>query len=131
MLYEAALGLGIAVGPLLGGILGEASWRGPFFGVVALMAIAFVAVAVLLRGPSPARTPIPSAPRSAPSGRPALAILAATALFYNIGFFTLLAFSPFPLGFGAMGIGLTFFGVGVALASRACGSLRSCCGGCD
>ena len=28
----------------------------------------------------------------------------------------LLAFSPFPLGFGAMGIGLTFFGWGVALA---------------
>jgi predicted MFS family arabinose efflux permease len=116
VLYEAALGLGIAVGPLLGGILGEASWRGPFFGVVALMAIAFVAVAVLLRGPSPARTPIPfSAPFRA-LGRPALAILAATALFYNIGFFTLLAFSPFPLGFGAMGIGLTFFGWGVALA---------------
>ncbi|MBN9210895.1 MAG: MFS transporter [Microbacterium sp. 71-36] len=116
ILYEAALGLGIAVGPLLGGILGEASWRGPFFGVVVLMAIAFVAVAVLLRGPSPARTPIPfSAPFRA-LGRPALAILAATALFYNIGFFTLLAFSPFPLGFGAMGIGLTFFGWGVALA---------------
>lgn len=116
VLYEAALGLGIAVGPLLGGILGEASWRGPFFGVVVLMAIAFVAVAVLLRGPSPARTPIPfSAPFRA-LGRPALAILAATALFYNIGFFTLLAFSPFPLGFGAMGIGLTFFGWGVALA---------------
>jgi MFS transporter, ACDE family, multidrug resistance protein len=116
ILYEAALGLGIAVGPLLGGILGEASWRGPFFGVVVLMAIAFVAVAVLLRGPAPARTPIPlSAPFRA-LGRPALAILAATALFYNIGFFTLLAFSPFPLGFGAMGIGLTFFGWGVALA---------------
>jgi MFS family permease len=44
ILYEAALGLGIAIGPLLGGILGEISWRGPFFGVVALMAIAFIAV---------------------------------------------------------------------------------------
>ncbi len=43
ILYEAALGLGIAVGPLLGGVLGEISWRGPFFGVVALMAVAFVA----------------------------------------------------------------------------------------
>ena len=32
-----------------GGILGEISWRGPFFGVVALMAIAFIAVMVLLR----------------------------------------------------------------------------------
>ena len=116
ILYEAALGLGIAVGPLLGGILGEASWRGPFFGVVVLMAIAFVAVAVLLRGPTPARTPIPVRAPFRALGRPALAILAATALFYNIGFFTLLAFSPFPLGFGAMGIGLTFFGWGLALA---------------
>jgi len=116
ILYEAALGLGIAVGPLLGGILGEVSWRGPFFGVVVLMAIAFLAVSILLRGPKPARTPLPfSAPFRA-LGRPALAILAATALFYNIGFFTLLAFSPFPLGFGAMGIGLTFFGWGVGLA---------------
>jgi MFS family permease len=32
VLYEAALGLGIAAGPLIGGLLGEVSWRGPFFG---------------------------------------------------------------------------------------------------
>lgn len=116
VLYEAALGLGIAVGPLLGGLLGEQSWRGPFFGVVALMAIAFVAVLVLLRGPGEKREPVKfSAPFSA-LRRPALAVLAVTALFYNIGFFVLLAFSPFPLGFGAMGIGFTFFGWGVALA---------------
>ncbi|MEV7693494.1 MFS transporter [Microbacterium sp. NPDC089189] len=116
VLYEAALGVGIAVGPLVGGLLGEVSWRGPFFGVVALMAIGFVAVAVLLRPAATPRTPIPfSAPFRA-LGRPALAVLAVTALFYNIGFFTLLAFSPFPLGFGAMGIGFTFFGWGVALA---------------
>ncbi|UIN31952.1 MFS transporter [Microbacterium binotii] len=116
VLYEAALGVGIAVGPLLGGLLGEVSWRGPFFGVVALMAIAFIAVAVLLRGPKEKRTPVPlSAPFRA-LGKPALAVLAVAALFYNIGFFTLLAFSPFPLGFGAMGIGFTFFGWGVALA---------------
>ena len=40
ILYEAALGLGIASGPLLGGLLGGISWRGPFFGTAALMAIA-------------------------------------------------------------------------------------------
>ncbi|MEV5071284.1 MFS transporter [Microbacterium sp. LMI12-1-1.1] len=116
VLYEAALGLGIAIGPLLGGLLGELSWRGPFFGVVVLMAIAFVAVLVLLRGP--AEKPVPvrlSAPFKA-LRIPSLAVLAVTALFYNIGFFVLLAFSPFPLGFGAMGIGFTFFGWGVALA---------------
>jgi predicted MFS family arabinose efflux permease len=116
VLYEAALGLGIAIGPLLGGLLGEVSWRGPFFGVVVLMAIAFVAVAVLLRGPGEKRQPVPfSAPFRA-LRIPALAVLAVVALFYNIGFFVLLAFSPFPLGFSAMGIGLTFFGWGVALA---------------
>lgn len=116
VLYEAALGIGIAIGPLLGGLLGEVSWRGPFFGVVALMAIAFVAVLVLLRGPGEKRQPVPlSAPFRA-LRQPALAILAIAALFYNIGFFTLLAFSPFPLGFGALGIGFTFFGWGVALA---------------
>jgi len=116
VLYEAALGLGIAIGPLLGGLLGEVSWRGPFFGVVALMAIGFVAVLALVRNGEEKRAPMPfSAPFRA-LGRPALAILAVAALFYNIGFFVLLAFSPFPLGFGAMGIGFTFFGWGVALA---------------
>ncbi|UUT35473.1 MFS transporter [Microbacterium elymi] len=117
ILYEAALGIGIAIGPLLGGLLGEVSWRGPFFGVVVLMAVAFIAVMLLVRsGTSEKRAPMPlSAPFRA-LRTPALAILAIAALFYNIGFFVLLAFSPFPLGFSAMGIGLTFFGWGVALA---------------
>ena len=116
VLYEAALGLGIAVGPLLGGILGELSWRGPFFGVVALMAIAFVAVLVLVRRPADKPAPVPLSAPFRTLRIPALAVLAVAALFYNIGFFVLLAFSPFPLGFGAMGIGFTFFGWGVALA---------------
>ncbi|HAQ59794.1 MAG TPA: MFS transporter [Microbacterium sp.] len=116
ILYEAALGLGIAIGPLLGGLLGEVSWRGPFFGVVVLMAVAFVAVAVLVRSSPEPRVRIPfSAPFRA-LRQPALAVLAVAALFYNIGFFVLLAFSPFPLGFGATGIGFTFFGWGLALA---------------
>lgn len=116
VLYEAALGLGIAIGPLLGGLLGEISWRGPFFGVVALMAIAFIAVLALLRSGGEKRSPVPLRAPLQALRTPALAVLAVAALFYNIGFFVLLAFSPFPLGFGALGIGLTFFGWGVALA---------------
>ena len=117
ILYEAALGLGIAIGPLVGGLLGSISWRGPFFGVTTLMAIAFIAILVLLKSnamekPTPTKL---SAPFRA-LRRPALAALAATALFYNIGFFVLLAYTPFPLGFDALGIGFTFFGWGLGLA---------------
>jgi ACDE family multidrug resistance protein len=118
MLYEAALGLGISVGPLLGGELGSISWRGPFFGVAVLMAIAFVATAVLLE-----RTPAPAArerisvldPLRALRHRPVRAS-ALTAVFYNFGFFTLLAYTPFPLRLGAHELGYVFFGWGLMLA---------------
>jgi MFS family permease len=120
ILYEAALGLGIAVGPLLGGLLGSLSWRGPFFGVATLMAVSFIAILVLLPRESRAQHAARERTRlSAPIRalrEPALALLAFAALFYNIGFFVLLAFTPFPLGFDAIGLGLTFFGWGVCVA---------------
>ncbi|MET9711016.1 MFS transporter [Nocardiopsis alba] len=116
VLYEAALGLGIATGPLLGGLLGGISWRGPFFGTAALMAIGFIAVSVLLRSGDERPTPMPiSAPFKA-LREPGLLVLACAALFYNIGFFVLLAYTPFPLGLDEMGLGLTFFGWGLGLA---------------
>jgi ACDE family multidrug resistance protein len=54
ILYETALALGIAVGPLLGGELGSISWRGPFFGVATLMSIALVPPS---RSSRPSRSP--------------------------------------------------------------------------
>src|SRR5215472_4277037 len=54
VLYETALGVGIACGPLLGGLLGNISWRGPFFGVSVLMLIALVATVVLVPQTPPA-----------------------------------------------------------------------------
>ena len=120
ILYEAALGLGIAIGPLLGGLLGSWSWRGPFFGTATLMAIGFVAIVTLLKK-NPEK-PVPtklSAPFRA-LARPALGFLAAAALFYNIGFFVLLAYTPFALARlgieDAITLGFIFFGWGVALA---------------
>src|SRR5699024_11896692 len=50
ILYEAALGVGIATGPLLGGLLGGLSWRGPFSGAAVLMAIGLIASLGLLTG---------------------------------------------------------------------------------
>ncbi|GAA2553918.1 MFS transporter [Mycolicibacterium diernhoferi] len=116
ILYEAALGLGIAVGPLVGGALGSISWRGPFFGVSALMALALVVTVFLLPStPRPARATTLLDPFRALRHRGLLAV-SVTALLYNFGFFTLLAFTPFPLDMSAHQIGLIFFGWGVALA---------------
>src|SRR5579859_6350106 len=56
VLYETALGVGIALGPLVGGELGGISWRGPFFGVAVLMAISLVATMIFVEPtPKPAR----------------------------------------------------------------------------
>lgn len=116
ILYEAALGLGIAVGPLVGGVLGSISWRGPFFGVSALMALALVVTVFLLPATPPAaRATSLLDPLRALKHRGLLGV-GITALLYNFGFFTLLAFTPFPLDMNAHQIGLIFFGWGLALA---------------
>jgi ACDE family multidrug resistance protein len=116
ILYEAALGLGIAVGPLVGGVLGSISWRGPFFGVSVLMALALVVTTFLLpETPRPQRATTLADPFRALRHRGLFGV-GVTALLYNFGFFTLLAFTPFPLDMTAHQIGLIFFGWGVALA---------------
>ena len=116
ILYEAALGLGLASGPLLGGELGAVSWRAPFFGTAALMAIGFIAIFTLLKdAPKPQRKTSLAEPFKA-LGHPGLRTVAFTALFYNFGFFTLLAFAPFPLALGVHELGYVFFGWGAMLA---------------
>lgn len=116
ILYEAALGVGIAAGPLLGGWLGSMSWRLPFFGVAVLMALAMVATLLSLPADRPSGEPTSlSAPLRALRDRGLLTV-GMTALLYNFGFFTLLAFTPFPLAMGALAIGLIFFGWGILLA---------------
>lgn len=127
VLYEAALGVGMAVGPLVGGVLGNLSWRGPFFGTAVLMAIALAAILAFLKlptgAPAPAKISIAASFRALRN--PALLALSLTAVFYNFGFFILLAYTPFPLeaaahaaglDFGATELGLVFFGWGLALA---------------
>jgi ACDE family multidrug resistance protein len=116
ILYEAALGLGISVGPLLGGFLGGISWRGPFFGVACLMVIALIAITFLLPSlPKPARHTSVLDPIRALRHR-SLLTMGVTSLCYNFGFFTLLAYAPFPMGLDAHGLGFVYFGWGVLLA---------------
>ena len=116
VLYETALGVGIAIGPLLGGTLGEISWRGPFYGVAALMAIALIATIVLVEPtPKPAHTTGLSAPLRALKHR-GLLTMSLTALCYNWAFFTVLGYAPFPMGLSPIKLGLVFTGWGILVA---------------
>ena len=125
MLYEAAMGAGMALGPMVGGLLGGISWRGPFLGTTVLMAAALVAIAVFVptgeaRGP---RVSL-GAPLKA-LVHPDFRLLLTAALVYNFAYFIMLAYAPFPVqnaaeangrAFTPMDLGLVFFGWGSLLA---------------
>ncbi|MGQ4430834.1 MFS transporter [Streptomyces sp. SAS_260] len=117
ILYETALGLGIAVGPLLGGELGGISWRGPFFGVAVLMAVALIATVLFVPDlPKPARVTSPLAPLKALRHR-GLLTMGVMALLYNWGFFTMLGYAPYPMELDAHRLGLVFTGWGLLVAA--------------
>jgi MFS family permease len=117
VLYESALGIGIALGPLIGGLLGNISWRGPFFGVSVLMAIALVATIFFLpKTARPARKQRLSEPLAALKHR-SLRMTSIVGLLYNWAFFTLLGYSPFLMGIDSpIQLGLVFCGWGVLVA---------------
>ena len=116
-LYEAALGLGIASGPLIGGWLGSHLWRYPFFGTATLMAIAFLATFFLVREPPQHEKPrtardIFQALRNRPVVTNAL-----IGLCYSYAFFTVLAYSPLTLKhLTPLQLGLTYFFWGILVA---------------
>ena len=116
ILYETALGIGIASGPLLGGLLGSISWRGPFYGVCALMFIALIATTVLVPAtpPPPTRSSITEPIRALRHGD--LARTSITGLLYNWGFFTILGYAPFLMGLSAIKLGAVFCAWGILVA---------------
>jgi len=118
VLFESALGIGIASGPLVGGLLGGIGWRIPFFGVSVLMAISFVAILVGV-GPTAPNAKKDRISLAAPLKALAehrLLAGAVVALLYNFGFFMLLAYTPLPLNLGVHELGAVFFGWGVLVA---------------
>src|SRR4051794_29765146 len=116
LLYESALGLGMARGPLLGAVLGHVNWRYPFFGTATLMAIGFLCITAFLKEqPKPARKTSVLDPIKA-LGHGGLASAAVSAFFYNYTFFTVLAFTPFVLDMTPYRSGAVFFAWGLLLA---------------
>jgi predicted MFS family arabinose efflux permease len=116
VLYETALGVGIACGPILGGVLGNISWRGPFFGVGVLMLIALIATSMLVPAtPRPAQRSSITEPLKALRHR-SLATTSATGLLYNWAFFTILGYAPFLMHLSPLQLGSVFCAWGVLVA---------------
>lgn len=116
-LYEAALGLGIASGPLLGGFLGTIGWRYPFFGTASLMAIGLLFTTLTIR--------MPRTGTRTHNGRDVFKALrnrvvhtnALIGLGYSYGFFTILAYTPLTLvGLTTIQLGVTYFLWGILVA---------------
>lgn len=121
ILYETAIGLGFAMGPLLGGLLGETSWRWPFFSVGILMVISFISILILLpnlkeQTGKRARAVTSLADPFHAMKHDSIAVVGLVAALYYYGFFTLLAYAPFVTGLDARGIGFVFLGWGVLVA---------------
>lgn len=117
LLYEAALGVGLAVGPLLGALLGSFSWRGPFVGTSVLMAAALLLCSIFLaRDSHEKRAKIRlTDPLRALAHKGLLRTSVGSAL-YTAAFFTVLAWTPFVLNWSAVAVGLIFCGWGVSVA---------------
>lgn len=117
-LYEAAIGLGMAGGPLLGGILGGHSWRYPFFATSILIFLAFILVFFFVKEPER------KVKRKAAGVGELLNLVkykpfmqgAISGMLYYYGFFVVLAYSPLIMHLSAIQLGFVFCGWGLALA---------------
>ena len=120
VLFEAAVGIGISAGPLIGGVLGQFSWRYPFMGVGAVMAVVFVLLVIYLPnvkeeiGKGKSSTSLLD-PFHAMKHR-SIATLGTANCLYNFGFFALLAYAPLALGLSPLSMGGIFLGWGILLA---------------
>lgn len=120
-LYESAMGLGMAFGPLVGGILGNMSWRYPFLATAVLIFIA--CLLILFKVKVPQSVDQTTTKKQVPikqmlhlfTYKPFLQI-SLSGMFYYYCFFTILAFSPLVLGLSAIKIGFVFFAWGLCLA---------------
>ncbi|MFD6664517.1 MFS transporter [Micromonospora chalcea] len=116
-LFETALGLGFAVGPLIGGLLGEVSWRLPFFVCGVFMVLALGVATRKLREPAHKQQPVRVGQIFATYRKPAFVTLCAVTAAYNFVFFVVLGYTPLFLRLDVIPLGLAFTGWGLGLAA--------------
>ncbi|MEV1289309.1 MFS transporter [Micromonospora sp. NPDC049679] len=116
-LFETALGLGFAVGPLIGGLLGRVSWRLPFFVCGVFMVLALAVAARRLREPATRQPPVKVGAIFATYRRPAFVALCVVTATYNFVFFVVLGYTPLFLRLDVVPLGLAFTGWGLGLAT--------------
>ncbi|MBN6035681.1 MFS transporter [Amycolatopsis sp. 195334CR] len=117
LLYEAALGVGLSVGPLLGALLGNISWRGPFLGTAVLMAGALVLCSLFLKSDKDEQRPrVRLLDPIRALGHGGLLRTSIGSALYTAAFFAVLAWSPFVLEWSAIAVGLVFCGWGLCVA---------------
>ncbi|SDZ04775.1 Predicted arabinose efflux permease, MFS family [Micromonospora pattaloongensis] len=116
-LFETALGLGFAVGPLIGGLLGRLTWRLPFFVCGVFMVLALAVAARRLREPATKQPPVTVAAIFGTYRRPAFVALCAVTAAYNFVFFVILGYTPLFLRLDVVPLGLAFTGWGLGLAA--------------
>ena len=116
-LFEGAIGFGISAGPLLGGFLGEHSWRYPFLATGILSLCSFIAVLFFVKVPNDNRRKSVSIEdlKSLFKNRKFIIISLSTMLYFY-GFIVILAYSPLVVKLNPIEMGLLFFGWGLALA---------------
>lgn len=121
-LFEGAIGLGISAGPLLGGFLGEHSWRYPFLATGVLSFCAFIAVLIFVKIPKlkEKRKNISLLDLKALFTNKKFMLISISSMLYFYGFVVILAYSPLVVNLNPVEMGLLFFSWGLALA---CGSI--------
>jgi len=116
-LFELCLGLGFAIGPLLGGLFGQISWRIPFF-LCGLFMLAALAVSVTrLHDPTTPPPRLRFAEVFTPFRKPAFRALCVITAAYNFVFFIVLGYTPVFLGLAIVPLGLVFTAWGIGLAT--------------
>ncbi len=117
-LFEGAIGFGISAGPLLGGFLGEHSWRYPFLATGVLSFCAFLAVFFFVKVPKSEnkRKTITFNDLKLLFTNKKFILISIAAMLYFYGFIVILAYSPLVVSLNPLEMGLLFFGWGLALA---------------